>query len=252
MTLQLLDDGDHSVVPADPQVVRWATSWVRTTRELARFGTERSAGRLRSSDCASSTITKASCSERPRMCVSGRTSSIPRLSTSSMTSRPAPPRGCRRPPAPKGSSSRTRPRAGSEVLAADGVQRPEDHHLWCCLRSSTASRPAHSASADFRVPARPAHRDDADLRVEEARSRAIRCSALRPCSPKASRSPRTSLTLPSAVTRPRALPRSDCRTSPVCTGSSAASGTYSRPRSRAGRSAPRRARARSYRSSRHR
>lgn len=40
---------------------------------------------LRSKDCASSTITKASCRERPRMWVSGITSSIPRESTSSMT-----------------------------------------------------------------------------------------------------------------------------------------------------------------------
>ncbi len=36
---------------------------------------------------------------------------------------------------------------------------------------------------------------------------AIRCSALRPCSPKTSRSPRTSRTCLSAATRPRAEPR---------------------------------------------
>ncbi|SLI70866.1 Uncharacterised protein [Mycobacteroides abscessus subsp. abscessus] len=41
---------------------------------------------LRSSDCASSTITNESCSERPRMWVSGNTSSMSRLSTSSITS----------------------------------------------------------------------------------------------------------------------------------------------------------------------
>ncbi|SKU78509.1 Uncharacterised protein [Mycobacteroides abscessus subsp. abscessus] len=40
---------------------------------------------MRSSDCASSTITKESCSDRPRMWVSGSTSSMPRESTSSMT-----------------------------------------------------------------------------------------------------------------------------------------------------------------------
>ena len=40
---------------------------------------------LRSSDWASSTITNASCSERPRMWVSGSTSSMSRCSTSSMT-----------------------------------------------------------------------------------------------------------------------------------------------------------------------
>ena len=41
---------------------------------------------LRSSDCASSTMTNESCSERPRMWVSGSTSSMPRSITSSMTS----------------------------------------------------------------------------------------------------------------------------------------------------------------------
>src|SRR5699024_12155604 len=40
---------------------------------------------LRSRDWASSTITKASWRERPRMWVSGSTSSMPRESTSSMT-----------------------------------------------------------------------------------------------------------------------------------------------------------------------
>ena len=41
---------------------------------------------LRSSDWASSTITNASCSERPRMWVSGITSSMPRSRISSTTS----------------------------------------------------------------------------------------------------------------------------------------------------------------------
>ena len=41
---------------------------------------------LRSSDCASSTMTNASCRDRPRMCVSGSTSSIPRSTISSTTS----------------------------------------------------------------------------------------------------------------------------------------------------------------------
>ncbi|CAD5951264.1 exported protein of unknown function [Streptomyces sp. KY75] len=96
----------------------------------------------------------------------------------------------------------------------------------CCCRSSTASRPAQSASADLPVPARPPS-ETMPTSGSSSRSRAIRCSALRPWMPKASRSPRTSRTLPSAVTRPSALPRSDWRTSPVWTGSSAASGTYS-------------------------
>ena len=64
---------------------RWATSWVRTTRELVPRRESTVSSTLRSSDWASSTMTKASCSERPRMWVSGRTSSIPRSMTSSTT-----------------------------------------------------------------------------------------------------------------------------------------------------------------------
>ena len=55
--------------------------------ELAPIRDSTVSSTLRSSDCASSTITNASCRERPRMWVSGSTSSIPRSSTSSMTSR---------------------------------------------------------------------------------------------------------------------------------------------------------------------
>ena len=54
------------------------------------------------------------------------------------------------------------------------------------------------------------------------RSRAMRCSALRPCSPNASRSPRTRRTCFSGVTRPSAEPRSESRTSPVWHGRSRA------------------------------
>ena len=43
----------------------------------------------------------------------------------------------------------------AELLAADREQRPEHDDLRCCWRSSTASSPAHSASADLPVPARP-------------------------------------------------------------------------------------------------
>jgi hypothetical protein len=65
---------------------RWATSWVSTTREPLPIRDSTVSSTLRSSDCASSTITKESCSERPRMWVSGSTSSMPRSTTSSMTS----------------------------------------------------------------------------------------------------------------------------------------------------------------------
>ena len=52
----------------------------------------------------------------------------------------------------------------------------------------------------------------------------MRCSALRPCRPKASRSPRTSRIRLSAVTRPSPLPRSESSTSPVWHGSSRSAG----------------------------
>jgi hypothetical protein len=65
---------------------RWATSWVSTTLELAPMRDSTVSSTLRSSDCASSTITNASCSERPRMWVSGSTSSMPRSRISSTTS----------------------------------------------------------------------------------------------------------------------------------------------------------------------
>ncbi len=62
--------------------------------------------------------------------------------------------------------------------------------LRCCWRSSTASRPAHSASADLPVPARPPS-ETIPISWSSRRSIASRCSALRPCRPKMSRSPRT-------------------------------------------------------------
>ncbi|CPU66917.1 Uncharacterised protein [Mycobacteroides abscessus] len=64
---------------------RCATSCVRTTRDDCPMRDSTVSRTLRSSDCASSTMTNASCSERPRMCVSGSTSSISRSMTSSST-----------------------------------------------------------------------------------------------------------------------------------------------------------------------
>ena len=94
--------------------------------------------------------------------------------------------------------------------------------LRCCWRSSTASRPAHRASADFPVPARPPS-DRMPISGSSSRSMARRCSADRPFSPKTSRSPRTSFISPLPVTRPRAEPRSEWMTRPVLTGMSCTS-----------------------------
>ncbi|CFE39909.1 Uncharacterised protein [Mycobacterium tuberculosis] len=60
-------------------------SWVNTTREPVPNRDSTVSNTLRSSDCASSTMTNESCNERPRMWVSGSTSSMPRDSTSSST-----------------------------------------------------------------------------------------------------------------------------------------------------------------------
>ena len=65
---------------------RCATSWVSTTRDPVPSRDNTVSSTLRSNDCASSTMTNASCNERPRMWVSGSTSNMPRASTSSTTS----------------------------------------------------------------------------------------------------------------------------------------------------------------------
>src|SRR5581483_8551862 len=65
---------------------RWAMSWVSTTRDPWPIRDSTVSSTPRSSDCASSTITKASCSDRPLMWVSGRTSNMSLATTSSMTS----------------------------------------------------------------------------------------------------------------------------------------------------------------------
>ncbi len=89
--------------------------------------------------------------------------------------------------------------------------------FFCCCRSSTASSPAHSASADLPVPARPPS-ETMPTSGSISRSIAMRCSAERPCSPNTSRSPRTSRYSPSPVTRPSAEPRSEWMIRPVLTG----------------------------------
>src|SRR5215470_13885883 len=64
---------------------RCATSWVSTTRDPEPIRDRTVSKTPRSSDWASSTITNESCSERPRMWVSGSTSNMSRASTSSIT-----------------------------------------------------------------------------------------------------------------------------------------------------------------------
>ena len=54
--------------------------------------------------------------------------------------------------------------------------------------------------------------------LSKSKSKATRCSALRPCRPNAVRSPRTSCNCLSGITRARALPLSECRTIPVWHG----------------------------------
>src|SRR5665647_1090678 len=194
---------------------RCATSWVRITREFrpTRDSTVRST--LRSNDWASSTITNASCSERPRMCVSGSTSSMSRSTISSTTSRDT--------SAPR--VSKTASAHGFIFSAAEPGRYPSSWPptaysgrntitLRCCRRSITASIPAHRASADLPVPARPP-RERIPTSSSSSRSIAIRCSALRPCTPKTSWSPRTRRRCLSTVTRASAEPREECSTTPV-------------------------------------
>ena len=76
MPLELLDDRDHAVVPADPQVVPLGEPIRDST--VSRT--------LCSRDWASSTITNESCRDRPRMWVRGSTSNMSRASTSLITS----------------------------------------------------------------------------------------------------------------------------------------------------------------------
>ncbi len=61
-------------------------SWVSTTREPDPIRDSTVSRTPRSRDWASSTMTNASCSDRPLMWVSGSTSNMSRAITSSMTS----------------------------------------------------------------------------------------------------------------------------------------------------------------------
>jgi hypothetical protein len=80
VALERLDHRGDAVVPADPQVVALGDVVGEHHPEPAPIRDSTVSSTLRSSDCASSTITNASCSERPRMWVSGSTSSMPRSS----------------------------------------------------------------------------------------------------------------------------------------------------------------------------
>ncbi len=95
-------------------------------------------------------------------------------------------------------------------------------------RSSTASRPAHSASADLPVPALPPS-DTMPTDSSSSRSRATRCSAERPRSPNTSRSPRTSWTLFCAFTRPSACELPASSRIPVWHGRSRAASRSTSP-----------------------
>ena len=169
-------------------------------------------------------MTNASCKERPRICVSGRTSMMPRPITSSMTSGlTTAPRVSNTACAQGFIFSDSEPGRYPSSCPPTAYKGRKTITLRCCRRSSTASSPAANASALLPVPARPPM-DTMPMRGSSRKSSAIRCSALRPCTPNASRSPRTSCTRRSAVTRANALPRSLESTRPVLQGNSAASG----------------------------
>ena len=184
-------------------------------------------------------MTNESCSDRPRMCVSGSTSSMPRSSTSSMTSG-----GDER---AERVEDRLRPGrhllvlgAGqvAELLAAHRVQRPEHDDLACAAAAPApppGRRTARAPTCRCRRGRRARRCRPPGRAAGRARSR---CSADRPCSPNASRSPRTSRTCLSAVTRPSAEPRRECSRRPVWHGRSA------RPTSQLERARRRRARRR--------
>ena len=147
---------------------RWAMSWVSTTREPAPSRDNTVSKTLRSSDWASSTMTNESCSERPRMCVNGGTSSMPRARTSSSTAGLASPS--------RGVEDGLRPGAHlvalaagqvTELLAADGIPGTEDHDLALGAPLQHRLRPAHNARADLPVPAFTTEGDDPDRLVEQ-------------------------------------------------------------------------------------
>ena len=116
----------------------------------------------------------------------------------------------------------------AELLAADGVQRPEDDHL--LVRPPLHHRLQPRAQRQRRLAGAgpPAEGDDADLRVEEQveRDPLLGGAAVQPERlAVAAHQPHLLV----RRTRPSADPREDSSTSPVCVGSSAAAGTNTSP-----------------------
>src|SRR6266480_3395225 len=108
---------------------RCAMSWVSTTREPEPIRDSTVSSTPRSSDCASSTITNASCSDRPLMWVSGSTSNM--------------------------------------FLAADRVQRPEHDDLTVLPPLHHRLEPGAQRQRGLAGAGPAAERHDADLRIEQ-------------------------------------------------------------------------------------
>ena len=174
---------------------RCATSWVSTTRDPAPSRDSTVSSTLRSSDCASSTMTNESCSERPADV--GQRQHLEHAAGEHLLEH-------RRAGQPvERVEDRLRPRAHllalaagqvAELLAADRVERAEHDDLACgCAAPAPPPdrRTARAPTCRCR-PCRPATR--CRPRSSSSRSSATRCSAERPRSPNTSRSPRTSWT----------------------------------------------------------
>ena len=144
------------------------TSWVRTTREPAPIRERTVSRTLRSSDWASSTITNASCRDRPRICVSGKHLEHPaveHLVDDVLRDQRA-----------ERVEDRLRPGrhllglgAGqvAEFLPSHRVQRPEDHDL-AVLAPFQHGLQARAQRRARTCRCRPAaERHDPDLRIEQ-------------------------------------------------------------------------------------
>ena len=94
----------------------------------------------------------------------------------------------------------------AELLAAHGVQRPEDHDLAVLAALQHGLQTGAQRQRGLAGAGPAAERHDPDVGVEQQVERDPLLGRLRPRSPKASRSPRTSRTCLSAVTRPSAAP----------------------------------------------
>ncbi len=169
-------------------------------------------------------MTNESCSERPRMCVSGSTSSMPRPMTSSITSR--------RDQRAERVEHRLRPgrhllvlAAGqvAELLTADGEQRAEDDDP--CGADAARALPRARRTARARTcRCRPARR------VTRCRSPGRAAGRVRPAARRTGHAGRTppgrrapARTACPASPAPRALPFSEISTRPVWHGRSRAS-----------------------------